>query len=373
MIAFGQTNFQHLTMEEAAAKAKAEGKMIFVDLYTSWCVPCKMMADHIFPDLALGQFMNQRFVCVKYDTDATEDGKDLAKKFSVQAYPTFLILNADQELENQIVGSVEKPDEFRVKVEEALQASMATLNREFEAGNRDVVFLRDFLHELLSSYMIDRAKEVRDAFLASVPDEEKTSWDSWFLFENDELTPWGSPSFDYLLSHFDLFANTVGKEEALDKISRTFETKLVGMLQGKDDALPLDHAARVAAQAKQQQPLKVMKDLEKVTEQMAPFRFNARQRLDIYVEMCGLIRDIRNGKATDNDRDHLLSLCEKVYPMTPGNQLQMFYFQVLARVGQTTPEQDKRIEQIDDFTLKYSDCTPVKSVLELQRLNMQRK
>lgn len=369
MMAFGQTNFRHLTMEEAAAKAKAEGKMIFVDLYTSWCVPCKMMADHIFPDLALGQFMNERFVCVKYDTDATEDGKALAQEFSVQAYPTFLILNADRELENQIVGGVEKPDEFRVKVEQALQASMAALNREFEAGNREAAFLRDYLHELLRSYMIDRAKEVRDAFLASLPDEEKTSWDSWFLFENDELTPWGSPTFDYLLSRFDHFANTVGKEEALDKISRAFETKLVGMLQGIDD-IPRTMLERMAAA---RQPRKMMKDLEKVTEQMAPFRFNARQRLDIYVEMCGLIRDIREGKATDNDRDRLLTLCEKVYPMTPGDKLRMFYFQVLATVGQTTPEQDKRIEQIHDFTLKYSDCNAVKSVLELQRINMQRK
>ena len=41
VLAFGQTNFQKLTLNEACEKAKAEGKMVFVDLYTSWCGPCK--------------------------------------------------------------------------------------------------------------------------------------------------------------------------------------------------------------------------------------------------------------------------------------------------------------------------------------------
>ena len=97
MMVFGQTNFQHLTLGEAVAKAKAEGKMVFVDLYTSWCVPCKMMADKIFPDPKLGEFMNEKFVCVKYDTEKEEAGKVLAGKYSVLAYPTFLILNSNQE------------------------------------------------------------------------------------------------------------------------------------------------------------------------------------------------------------------------------------------------------------------------------------
>lgn len=367
MLVFGQTNFQHLPLSEAVAKAKVEKKMIFVDLYTSWCIPCKVMADNIFPDLMLGQFMNERFVCVKYDTDKDEDGKMLMEKFSVRAYPTFLILNVNQELENQIVGGVEKPEEFRVKVEEALKASMATLNRQYNEGNRDAVFLRDYLNLLLQSYMIDQAKEVADTFLASVSDEEKIGWDSWFIFEDDALTILGTATFDYLLSHFEQFGNTVGKEEVLDKISRIFETKLVSMLQGRDETSSLGLRERMEANARH--PQKVMKDLDEVSEQIAPFRFNAKQRLNMYVQMCGLIRNIREGKGTDKDRDDLLTLCEKVYPMTPGNVLRMFYFQVLGYIGQNeTAEQKERIMNIHRFTLKYSDCTTVKAILEMNHM-----
>lgn len=39
--------FFHGTYEEALQKARAEGKQIFVDVYTSWCGPCKMMAKNV--------------------------------------------------------------------------------------------------------------------------------------------------------------------------------------------------------------------------------------------------------------------------------------------------------------------------------------
>ena len=42
LIALGQgVNFEHITFDEALAKAKAENKLIFMDCYTTWCGPCK--------------------------------------------------------------------------------------------------------------------------------------------------------------------------------------------------------------------------------------------------------------------------------------------------------------------------------------------
>ena len=111
VLAFGQTNFQKLTLDEACTKAKAEKKLVFVDLYTSWCAPCKMMADKVFPDVKLGAFMNERFVCVKYDMEEGE-GPEIAKRYKVDAYPTFLLLNADGDLINPIVGMTPAEGEF---------------------------------------------------------------------------------------------------------------------------------------------------------------------------------------------------------------------------------------------------------------------
>ncbi|MDE5612365.1 MAG: thioredoxin domain-containing protein, partial [Odoribacter sp.] len=68
-IAFAQTNFQELSLEEACKKAKAENKPVFLDCYTSWCGPCKMMANNVFTLKEAGDYFNQNFVCVKTDME----------------------------------------------------------------------------------------------------------------------------------------------------------------------------------------------------------------------------------------------------------------------------------------------------------------
>ena len=89
---FAQTNFQNLSLEKALEKASDENKLVFVDCYTSWCGPCKIMAKEVLPLKEVGDFLNERFVCVKYDMEQGK-GPEIAKKYNVEAYPTFLLLN----------------------------------------------------------------------------------------------------------------------------------------------------------------------------------------------------------------------------------------------------------------------------------------
>ena len=93
------------TLEQASAKAKAENKLIFLDCFTSWCGPCKKMARDVFPQEQVGAFMNPRFVNIKIDMESAY-GAPLAKKLQIQAYPTFVIFNADaQEIGRFLGGS----------------------------------------------------------------------------------------------------------------------------------------------------------------------------------------------------------------------------------------------------------------------------
>ena len=49
LTAQAQTNFRELSFDQAVAAAKSEGKQVFVDVMTSWCGPCKLMAREVFP------------------------------------------------------------------------------------------------------------------------------------------------------------------------------------------------------------------------------------------------------------------------------------------------------------------------------------
>lgn len=57
-----QTNFRDITYREAIAAARTEKKLVFIDFYTSWCGPCKMMTNNVFPMKNVGEYLNAKFV-----------------------------------------------------------------------------------------------------------------------------------------------------------------------------------------------------------------------------------------------------------------------------------------------------------------------
>ena len=153
------------TLEQASAKAKAENKLIFLDAYTQWCGPCKMMARTVFPQEAVGNALNPRFVSIKIDMESAY-GAPLAKKLQITAYPTFVIFNADaQEIGRFLGGS--NAEEFIKRVEEkSKDNSSSSLQQRWQNGDRDPQFLKDYLATLTASYKQDEANEVAEAILA---------------------------------------------------------------------------------------------------------------------------------------------------------------------------------------------------------------
>ena len=92
MMAEGIKFVEEKTFDEALSEAKKENKMLFVDCYTSWCGPCKMMATKVFTQDKVGEYFNARFVSIKIDMEKGE-GPAMKDKFGVKAFPTFLFLD----------------------------------------------------------------------------------------------------------------------------------------------------------------------------------------------------------------------------------------------------------------------------------------
>ena len=51
-------HIEHTSYNEAFAKARKENKYFFIDCFTTWCGPCKMMAANTFTDDSVGRFFN---------------------------------------------------------------------------------------------------------------------------------------------------------------------------------------------------------------------------------------------------------------------------------------------------------------------------
>ncbi len=96
--------------KEIVKKAKAEKKLIFMDAYTTWCGPCKMLKTRVFPDKALGEFFNANFINAAIDME-TEEGEKLATTYEVQGYPSLFFINPnDGKVVKMFLGYTEAKD-----------------------------------------------------------------------------------------------------------------------------------------------------------------------------------------------------------------------------------------------------------------------
>lgn len=129
--------FFHGTWEEALVKAEAEGKLIFVDAYTTWCGPCKSMSANVFPKAEVGEVFNANFINVKLDMEK-EESVAFRKVHRVRAYPTLFWINGKNEAVHMSVGGKQVAQLIGV-AEEAIakQDDLPALAAEWEAGDRN--------------------------------------------------------------------------------------------------------------------------------------------------------------------------------------------------------------------------------------------
>jgi thioredoxin-related protein len=74
--------------------AKKQNKLIFLDAYTTWCGPCRMLKNNTFPDKAAGEYFNKNFINIALDMEKG-DGIAVAEKYRINAYPTLIIADGN--------------------------------------------------------------------------------------------------------------------------------------------------------------------------------------------------------------------------------------------------------------------------------------
>ncbi|MBS1740482.1 thioredoxin family protein [Elizabethkingia miricola] len=102
--------FHKGSWEEALQAAKKEHKLIFLDIYATWCGPCKLLKMHTFSNAEVGKLYNQNFVNVSLDGEKG-DGAMLADKYAIRGYPSLLFIDGDGNIVGQTTGYY-SPKEF---------------------------------------------------------------------------------------------------------------------------------------------------------------------------------------------------------------------------------------------------------------------
>lgn len=291
------TRFRELTFDEALAAAKEEGKLVFVDCYTSWCGPCKNMTEKVFPQKEAGDYFNPRFVCVKYDMEKGE-GLELAKRFDVHAYPTFVIVRADGTVQHKLVGGSDLK-EFIARVEKGLdeKTNLLFLNEAYERGGMDKAQLMGYYSVLSEAGEDEKAARVYAELWGRLTNEEKTSAEYWRLFENETCVI-GTPAFDFLLAHLGEMRESVGRERVDRFVTGYYWEALSNIALGY---------------AKEDDP-----DIGTLERQVPTLGVERQADLERLLELAGMV--------ARQEADKLAALIEKRMPELTANALQTYAF-----------------------------------------------
>lgn len=208
-------SFIHEDYAAAMSKAKADGKMVFLDAYTTWCGPCKLMAKKTFTDDSVADFFNARFVNLKLDMEKG-DGPDVLKRYNISAFPTLLFLSADGEIVHKALG-FHDPEQFLALGKAALSndQTFASWNARYEKGERTAPFLKEYAEKLAEAYD-DRRAKVAEEYLATQTDwATPTNLD--FIYRHTEGVE-SNKLFDYLVAHQKAFETKFTRDEVSLKI-----------------------------------------------------------------------------------------------------------------------------------------------------------
>ncbi len=226
------------TLEQAAVKAQAENKLIFLDCYTTWCGPCKKMVRETFPQESVGAYMNAKFVNLKIDMESAY-GAPLAKKLQVQAYPTFVIFTANAEEINRILGYHDAESFIKVLEEKSQDNSSGPLQQRWRSGDRDPQFLMEYLQTLNASYKADEANDVAEAILEGK--EETFAADSTLrmVFMRNITNPFAK-SFTYTVQHPQTLMDAIGEFPVQMKLANVMSAYQRQLIIEADGSATLD-------------------------------------------------------------------------------------------------------------------------------------
>lgn len=223
-----QIQFETGSFQDALEKAQREGKSLFMDCYTSWCGPCKLLAKNVFTVDSVADFFNAHFVNFSIDMEKGE-GKELQKKYKVEAYPTLLLISSQGEEIFRSVGGCsagELVNRFRQAMNP--QHTIPGMAKKFAEGERNPQFVGQYWTALQKARLFPALSESTQVYFQGMPVEKICNEENWPLYAR--FVDIDNPLHHLMVEHIREFKEWKGAETIEEKLGNAYDAAIMGRL-----------------------------------------------------------------------------------------------------------------------------------------------
>jgi len=248
----GQVNFIEVTtleeMEEAKKKASDQMLMMYVDVYATWCGPCKMMDSEVYTDQVVAEYMNANFVNVRMDGE-TDYGRKYVVEQKLEGYPSMFIFSDDGDPVSRIVGFT-AAQELVISLKSTMESYKVVkeYKAKYERGTLEVGEFSEYItvvremgnqeeSEILAAEYMERIIDPKlsnnDIRVVAFYMDLEDAW--WPAFSSDQERLKNVLTGDYMLAMEKIYNNTLVKavdHDNIELISR-MANELIPLVDGE--------------------------------------------------------------------------------------------------------------------------------------------
>ncbi len=217
--------FRQDDWQNVLAQAKSQNKLIFVDIYTTWCGPCKQMDKKTFAEASVGEKFNSKFVNYKLDAEKGF-GVTLAKRYNVTSYPTCLFIDASENLVYKQEGYLTATDILKeadmILANQTDAKPIYVLDKQYNEGKRDPEFLYEYIAKRSRYPNLDNMPLVEE-YVKSLTPIQQSADKTLRLIVNNGFKIDGK-AFDILLKYREKAESLF--EGGIEKVNQAFSVSI---------------------------------------------------------------------------------------------------------------------------------------------------
>ncbi len=231
-----------VSWDSLLTEASVKDKLIFVDVYTDWCGPCKLMDKQVFSDKVVSSKMKKDFINFKLNAEKGQ-GISLARKYNVFSYPTYLFVNGSGTLIYRTEGYM-PAQRFMQEMKNALEElndsiTLLEMDARYMSGNRDSEFMYNYI--VKRTKLKQDNKDLLDEYCLLLDSTQKNSVRTLQLLADNAAFGVRNlqigPALTLLLSNKDRFSQLKNIESVDNYISLAQQNTLMKAIKLEDEDL----------------------------------------------------------------------------------------------------------------------------------------